>query len=167
MAMASPAVAQVTDKAEEVARIERECGLKTGTLSIDGDQITFQPSVDQAYEHVDCALARLSKAGVGKLGFVGHEADPNAILDPPLRYVAEGSDAQISALTNALQADNWSVVRSASASDGVAILQFESGATMTNGQADRLLDRIWKKEFGDLLFGTAPRRLSDPAPFDD
>jgi hypothetical protein len=44
---------------------------------------------------------------------------------------------------------------------------FESGAAMTNGQAGRLLDRIWKKEFGDIAFGTAPRKLSDPNPYED
>jgi len=31
----------------------------------------------------------------------------------------------------------------------------------------KLMDRIWKKEFGDLEFGTAPRKLSDRGDQDD
>ncbi len=83
---AAPAAARVTDKTKEAARIESECGLKKGTITVSGDQIRLQPSPDQAYEKVDCALERLNKAGLGNLGFVGNEADPNAVLRPPLRY---------------------------------------------------------------------------------
>jgi hypothetical protein len=164
---AAPALAQVSDKAEQAAAIERGCGLKKGTITVSGDQIRLQPAPDEAYEKVDCALERLNKAGLGKLGFVGNEADPNAILKPPLRYIAEGSSAEIAALVKAAQADRWVIKKTASASDGMTIVQFESGAAMTNGQASRLLDRIWKKEFGDIGFGMAPRKLSDPNPFDD
>ena len=134
---------------------------------VTGDQIRLQPSPDEAYDHVDCALARLNKAGLGKLGFVGNEADPNAILRPPLRYIAKGSSAEIASLVKAAEADKWAVNMMATASDGTTIVLFESGPTMTNGQATKLLDRIWKNEFGDIAFGTAPRKLSDRDPFDD
>ena len=159
--------AEVVDKAKEAARIEHDCGLQKGTITISGDQVRLQPSPNEAYERVDCALGQLNKAGVGKLGFVGNEADPNAILRPPLRYIAEGSSAQIQALMSAAQRDKWAITKTATASDGSAIIQIESGATMTNDQASKLLDRIWKKEFGDVAFGFAPRKLSDPNPFDD
>lgn len=162
-----PAAAQAPDKAKEVANIESECGLKKGTITVVGDDIRFRPSQDEAYEKVDCALSRLSKADLGRIGFVGNEADLNAILKPPMRYIAEGSSAQMEALVKAAQAEKWVVSRIATASDGAVIVQFESGANMTNGQATNLLDRIWKKEFGDIALGTAPRKISDPNPFDD
>jgi hypothetical protein len=162
-----PAFAQVTDKAREAARIESECGLKKGTITVSGDEVRLQPSPDEAYDHVDCALTRLNKAGLGKLGFVGNEADPNAVLEIPLRYVAEGSSAQIAALVKAAQADKWTVVRTATASDGMVIVQFESSSTMTHGQATLLLNRIWKNEFGDIFLGLAPHRLSARNPDDD
>jgi len=164
---AAPAAAQVGDKAKEAARIESACGLKKGTIKVTGDQIQLQPSSDEAYEDVDCALAAFNKAGLGKLGFVGNEADPNAILRLPLRYIATGSRAQTESLVNAGKAENWAIHMMATASDGRTFVQLESGATMTHGQARRLLDRIWKKEFGDIAFGSAPRKLSDPNPFDD
>jgi hypothetical protein len=49
----------------------------------------------------------------------------------------------------------------------MTIVQFESGVAMTNRQAERLLDRIWKKDFGDIAFGMAPRKLSAPNPFEE
>lgn len=165
----APAPAQVTDKAAQAAIIESGCGLKKGTITITGEKVQFQPSPDEPYEHVECALARLEKAGLVSLpiGFVGNEADPNAVVRPQLRYIAEGPTARIAALERALQAEDWNIVRSATASDGSTILQFESGPKMTNGEAEKLLDRIWSKEFGDLEFGTAPRKLSEPASYDD
>jgi hypothetical protein len=164
---APAAAAEATDKTNEAAAIERECGLKTGTITVTGHQIRLQPSQDEADEKVDCALERLSTTGWGELGFVGNEADPNAILKPPLRYIAEGSAAQITALVKAAGADKWLISKTAAAPDGMTIVLFESGVAMTNGQAGRLLDRIWKKEFGDIAFGTAPRKLSDPNPYED
>jgi hypothetical protein len=38
----------------------------------------------------------------------------------------------------------------------MVVVQFESGATMTNGRAERLLNRISKNEFGDISFGSHP-----------
>ena len=160
------ASAQAIDKPKQAAAIEQECGLKTGTITVAGDEIRLQPAQDEDYEKVDCALARLNKSELGKVGFVGNEADPNAILKPPLRYVAEGSDAEIAALIKAAKADKW-VIKTVTASRGVTVITFESGAAMTNGQANNLLDRIWKMEFGDIAFGNAPRKLSEPNPFDD
>jgi hypothetical protein len=164
---APAAAAEATDKAQQAASVERQCGLKIGTITVTGDQIRLQPSQDEAYDKVDCALERLSKASLGELGFVGNEATPNAVLEPPLRYIAEGSTAEITALVKAANADKWLITKTAAASDGTTIVLFESGAAMSNGQADRLLDRIWKKEFGDIAFGTAPRKLSDPNPYED
>ena len=165
---ATPAAsAQAIDKTKQAAAIERECGLKTGTITATGDEIRLQPSQDEAYSKVDCALERLNKTGLGKLGFIGNEADPNAVLEPPLRYIAEGSSAEIAALAKAARADKWAVNKTATASDGIAIVRLESGAAMTHGQASKLIDRIWKMEFGDIAFGTAPRKLSDPNPFGD
>lgn len=161
------AAAQPMNKAKEVARIENECGLKKGTITVAGDQITLQPSPDDADDHVDCALTRLKTSGLGNLGFVGNEADPNAVLHPSLRYIAEGSQAEIGSLAQAVEADGWVIVRRAISTDGRTILQFESGPKMTNGEANKLLDRIWKKEFGDLEFGAAPRRISEPPGYDD
>ena len=163
---AAPAAAQTVDRAKEAANIETECGLKTGTITVVGDGVRFQPSQGEAYANVDCALSRLSKANLGNIGFVGNEANPNSILKPPLRYIAEGSTAEMDALVKAARAEKWVINKIASASDGSVIVQFESGATMTNGQATNLLDRIWKKEFGDISLGTAPRKISDPDPFD-
>ena len=163
---APPALAQITKKAEQAASIESECSLKKGTITVSGEEIHLQPSPNEAYEHVDCAIEKLNKAGLGKLGFVGNEAAPNAVLRPPLRWVAIGSNAQIAALRKAAEADKWIIIRTASASDGTAFLQLESGPTMTHAQAG-LVERIWKKEFGDLEFGYAPRKLSEPDPFDD
>jgi hypothetical protein len=157
----APVAAQTVDTAKEAARIERECGLKNGTIKVTGDQIRLEPSPDEAYERVDCALERLKRAGLTKLGFVGNEMNPNALLRPALRYIATGSVEEIGALVKAAKADSWIVRKTATASNGTAIVQLESGAKMTNGEAMKLLERVWKKEFGDLEFGTAPRRLSD------
>lgn len=164
LASTSPAVAQVADKASEAARIETDCGLKKGSIRVTGNEVQLIPSPDENYEHVDCAIDRLSNAGLGKLGFVGNEANPNAVLNPPLRYIAEGSSAQIGALLNAMPPTDWVIRRTAKASDGTSIVEFESGPNTTEGRAERFLHRIWKKEFGDIAFGYTPRKLSDPNP---
>lgn len=52
---AMPAAPQGTDKAKQAEAIESECGLKKGTITVNGDQIRLQPSPDEAYEKVDCA----------------------------------------------------------------------------------------------------------------
>ena len=166
-ASAAPAVAQATNKASEAARIESDCGLKKGTVVMSGGDILLQPSPDEDFDRVECAVGQLTSARLGKPGFVGNKTDPNAVLKPPLRYIAEGSSAQIADLVKAAQAEKWVISKTATASDGTAIVQFESGRTMTAGQSERLLKRIWKKQFGDIAFGTAPRKVGDPSPFDD
>jgi hypothetical protein len=154
--------------AAEVRRIERECRLKKGTLTVDGEHVRLRPSPNEDYQHVDCALAHLKKVGLGdRLGFVGNEADPNGVLRPPLRYIAVGSATQMAALTKAAQVEHWTIDRTATASDGMVIVEFESGVTMTNGQAESLLNRIWKNEFGDISLGIAPRRLSSRDQIDE
>jgi hypothetical protein len=106
----SPApCARVGETAKKAARIERECGLKKGTIAVAGNEIHLQPGPDEAYAKVDCALTHLKNAGLNGVGFIGNEADPNAILKPPLRYIVEGTSAQIAALANAAKADKWVV----------------------------------------------------------
>jgi hypothetical protein len=159
--------ADALDKTKQAAVIERDFGLKAGTIIVKEDGVHLVPSPDEPYENLDCALTRLRKEGLGKLGFVGNEVDPNTILEPPLRYIAEGPDAEVAALVKAARAERWVVIRTSAAPDGMTIVQLESGTAMTHGQAARLLDRIWKKEFGDIAFGIAPRKLSDPNPFEE
>jgi hypothetical protein len=65
------------------------------------------------------------------------------------------------------KADGWTINRTATASDGTAIVQIESGTQMTHEQASHLLESIRRKVFGDVAFGLAPRKLSDRDPFDD
>jgi hypothetical protein len=154
---AAPAAAKDADKTKWAAAIERECGLKTGTIKVSGGQMRFQSSGDESFEEVDCAVTLVNQAGVGKLG-----VDPNAILRKPIRYIAEGSSAEIAALVKAAQADKWLINKTAAASDGTTIVQFERGPATINLQEEGLFDRIWKKEFGDIAIGTAPRKLSDP-----
>jgi len=153
--------------ASTIEGINRDCKLKEGTLILVGDEVRFQPPPDEEFERLECALSRLKERPGVKFGFIGNERDSNAVLKPPLRYIAEGSSLQIAALANAAQADKWTVVMRASSPDGLAIVQFESGPAMTGGQATALLDRIWKKEFGDIAFGMAPRKLSDPGDIDE
>lgn len=104
---------------------------------------------------------------VDQRGFSGNEYDPNAVLRPPMRYIAEGSSAEIAGLIRAAQADKWVISKTATASDGSKIVHFESGASMTNGQSEALLKRIWRKDFGDIAFGMAPRKLSAANDPDD
>jgi len=75
---AAPGAVQAKDKSKEAALIESECGLKKGTITAIGDQIRLQPSPDEGYKNVDCAIGRLNKADLGKLGFVGNEAATEA-----------------------------------------------------------------------------------------
>ncbi len=56
----------------------------------------------------------------------------------------------MAALVKAAQADKWVINKTATASDGMTIVEFESGATMTHGEASKLLDRIWNKESATL-----------------
>ena len=124
--------------ARNVHRIEQECKLLTGTLTAVGDEVHFAPSPNEKYERVDCALAKLKKGHFEKLGFIGNAADPNAILEEPYRYIAEGTATQISSLAAAARVSGWTIVQLAKADDGTSFLVFQSGKGETVGGADRL-----------------------------
>lgn len=166
-ALGAPALDEAANQAERAQEIEKACGLADGTIRVVQGQIRLQPSPYEELERVDCALSSLKSAGMTDLGFIGNEADPNAILRPPLRFVAQGLKAQIDALSAAAVEEKWIIIRTATASDGIAMLEFGSGQGMRQGEAMRLVDRIWEKEFGDIAFGTAPRKLSEPNTFDE
>lgn len=145
--------------ARKVQRIERACNLSKGTITAVADEVHFAPSPDEKYENVDCAFAKLKKGHVEKMGFIGNEADPNAVLDEPYEYVVEGSAPQIAALSAAAQSEGWIIVTSAKADDGTLFLVFKTRQGETSGGADHLMQRIWKKEFGDILLSRAPQPL--------
>lgn len=166
-ALGAPALQEAADQAERAKEIEKACGLADGAIRVVEGHVRFQPSPHEELERVDCALASLKSAGMTDLGFVGNEADPNAILRPPLRFIALGPKAQIDALSAAAAEEKWIITRTATASDGIAMLQFESRPGMKQGEATRLVDRIWEEEFGDIAFGTAPRKLSEPDTFEE
>ncbi|RYG55639.1 MAG: hypothetical protein EON56_05340 [Alphaproteobacteria bacterium] len=155
-------IAQASADASLVESINRDCRLKDGTLALVGNEVRLQPPPDEDFESLECALDRLKKSTGLKFGFVGNELDPDTVLSRPLRYIAEGTRSQISALSNAALAEKWTVIMRALGSHGLTLLQFESGLGMTNAQSERLLNRIWKKEFGDIAFGQAPQKLSAP-----
>ena len=143
----------------KVQRIERACNLPKGTITAVADEVHLAPSPSEKYENVDCALAKLKKGHVEKMGFVGNEADPNAALDEPYEYVVEGSASKITALAAAAQSEGWIIVKSAKADDGTTFLVFKTHPGETSGGADHLMQRIWKKEFGDILLSRAPQPL--------
>jgi hypothetical protein len=150
-----------TPTAEAIQRIESECRLRPGILKITSGGVGMDVGPDGDLEAVACAYERLLEAGIRLTGFSGNEVDPDAKLRAPARYIAQGRPRDIKALMRAAKGDGWRVVRSATASDGIAILQFESRPRMTVGEADRLLQRVWKMEFGDIAFGPAPPLLSE------
>ena len=160
----SPAHATVAQSslAKKLQRIERACELSTGTLTASGDEVHFAPSPNAKYENVDCALAKLRRGHIQKLGFIGNEADPNAVLKEPYRYIVEGSGAHIAALTAAARADGWIIVKSAKADDGTSFLIFQTHHGETSGGADHLMQRVWRREFGELMIGRAPEPLVEP-----
>ncbi|MBV9841131.1 MAG: hypothetical protein JOY99_06305 [Sphingomonadaceae bacterium] len=155
----SSAEAAQSALSRKVQRIEHACNLPAGTITAVADEVHFAPSPNEKYENVDCALAKLKKGHVEKLGFVGNEADPNAVLDEPYQYIVEGSAPQIAALTAAVRSDGSIIVKAAKADDGTSFLVFKTHQGETWGGADHLMQRIWKKEFGDILLGRAPEPL--------
>lgn len=148
--------------AQKVHRIEQECKLRSGTLTAVGDEVQFAPLLDEKYERVDCALEKLKKGHVEKLGFIGNAYDPNAVLQEPYRYIAEGTATQISSLAAAARVSGWTIVKLAKAEDGTSFLVFQSGKGETVGGADRLMQRLWRREFGALMLGRAPEPLVEP-----
>lgn len=63
-----------------LARVEKQCGMKPGTLTLGADNyVKLQPAVDEKYERIDCVLRELKKPEFAdhiKLGFVGNEMHP-------------------------------------------------------------------------------------------
>jgi len=158
----APAMAGQSRLSRKVQHIEQACKLTTGTLTAVGDEVHFAPSPNEKYENVDCALAKLKKGRVEKLGFVGNEADPSAVLQEPYRYIVEGTATAIAGLTAAVRASGWIIDKSAKADDGTSFLVFETHQGETVGGAQQLMQRIWRKEFGELLLGRAPEPLAEP-----
>lgn len=70
-------VSRQNKDAAEITKIEAKCGVKQGTLRLDGKVgFAFNPDPDEEYEKVDCALAELRESPLSrhfKYGFVGNE----------------------------------------------------------------------------------------------
>lgn len=158
---AADAIASPSKLSRKVQRIERACKLPAETITAVGDEIQFSPSSNENYEHVACALAKLAEGQVEKIGFIGNEADPDGMLKEPQRYIAEGTTTQIADLSAAVRAGGWIIIKSAKADDGTMFLIFQTRQGETFGGADRLMQRIWRKEFGELGFGSAPEPLAE------
>ncbi|MEA3009855.1 MAG: hypothetical protein QOJ91_1547 [Sphingomonadales bacterium] len=58
-----------------LGEISRKCGLPASVFKLIGtDELHIQPSPDEKYERLDCALIELKNANLPlKLGFVGNE----------------------------------------------------------------------------------------------
>ena len=161
--LALPALAQSSDPSDRLVRkVTKQCHLRAGVLTADKGEIHFAPSPDDNFKQIDCALARL-KGKTEKFGFVGNELDPNAVLTEPYRYIAMGTTKQVTDLESAVRQERWLVISSAQMTNGEKVLSFKTREGETAGGAQKLMDRIWAKEFGDLSFGMAPRRLSASA----
>jgi len=68
-------------RAERLVRLDdisRKCGLPKSIFKLVGtDELHIQPSPDEKYERVDCALSELRKSDLPlKIGFVGNEVYP-------------------------------------------------------------------------------------------
>jgi hypothetical protein len=144
-----------------VAKVIDECKVPASYISVVDDELLVNPAQDADYEKVDCMLAHIKDAKVQKIGFIGNEWDPDAVLQSALHYIAVGSNSEIDALMASAAFQHWRVEKLANADDGTQFLIFETKAGVTAGQSTVLLDQIWKKEFGDVSFGIAPRKLSD------
>ena len=167
--IAAPTLVQAkpSDWKQLPVKIAKHCNTPVEWLTVSGDdEIRLQPTPEADFNKVDCVLAQLKKYDGIKLGFVGNELDPNAVLTKPYRYIAEGMKTQIQALMAAARAEGWVIVRTADAHDGISFVEFHSRSGETSGGADKLMQRIWRKEFGDLALGDMPRRLSEPYDFD-
>jgi hypothetical protein len=162
-AMYQPTLAEAVepDLNALVAKVIYECKVPASYISVVDDKLLVNPALNADYEKVDCMLAHIKKAKVLKIGFIGNAWDPEAVLPTALRYIAVGSNGEIDALMTSAAFEHWRVVKLANSDDGTRFLIFETKAGVTSGQSTILLDRIWKKEFGDVFFGIAPRKLSD------
>jgi len=148
---------------KKLQRIEQACNLKTGTVTAVGTEVHFDPSPNEKYQNLDCALAKLKPAHAEKIGFIGNEVYPNTVLNEPHRYIIEGTANQIANLTAAARASGWIIVKSAKADDGTSFLLIQTRQGETVGGADQLMQRIWRKEFGEVKLGRAPEPLVETA----
>lgn len=128
--------------------------VKVGT----GRSLTLEPSRDASYAEVDCILAELKRTDGIELGFIGNEADPNQVIDPPWSYIADGKIDALQALASEIQKAGWIVGSLAKADDGTGFLLFKTPEGMTAAQAEPFNSRIWKQQLGDITFGTAPTK---------
>lgn len=158
----APAMASQASLARKLQAIEKACNLSMGTITAIGEEVHFAPSPSEKYEHIDCALAKLKKGHFKNLGFVGNEADPNAMLEEPYRYIVQGAIRQIADLSAAARLSGWIIVKSATADDGTSFLLIQTRQGETVGGAEELMKRIWQKDFGELLLGRAPEPLGEP-----
>jgi len=154
----APAMAAQSRLSKKLQRIEQACKLATGTLTAVGDEVHFAPSPNEKYENVDCALAKLKRGRVEKMGFVGNEADPNRALSPGWSYVAGGTISALTALADEARKAGWIAGPLAKADDGTGFLPFHTPEGMTEAQATPFANRLWKHELGDITFGQAPSR---------
>jgi hypothetical protein len=70
---------EIDRKQTILAGIEKRCGVAVGTLRLSGEELSIQPSPDEEYENLACALRELEKSELAahvKLGFVGNEMHP-------------------------------------------------------------------------------------------
>jgi hypothetical protein len=162
-AMNQPVLAEAVepDLNALVAKVIYECKVPTSYISVVDDELVVNPALNADYEKVDCMLAHIKESKVLKIGFIGNEWDPDAVLPSALRYIAVGSNIEIDVLMASAAFQHWRVEKLANSDDGTRFLIFETKTGVTAGQSTILLDRIWKQEFGDVSFGIAPRKLSD------
>ena len=161
LAIASQAGTPASKTDRLVRQISRKCNLRAGILSAVNGEVRLAPTPTDKYEKVDCALAALKKANAPLMGFVGNEIDPNEVLKTPYRYIAEGTENQITLLAEAVTAEGWVIAERARANDGTSFLTFQTRPGETVGASEKLTKRIWNNEFGNLGFGRAPSKLSD------
>ena len=141
------------------AEISRKCKtpidwVKVGT----GRSVRLQPSPDASYEKIDCVLAEIKRQDDIDLGFIGNEADPNQVINPPWSYIAGGKIDVLQALATEIKKAGGVVGSLAKADDGSGFLIFRTPDGMTAAQAEPFNGRIWKQQLGDITFGAAPTK---------
>jgi len=75
---ASPTASEADGLKLGLARVETQCGVKVGTLTLGaGNLVAVKPAPDAKYDTIDCVFRELKKPEFAdhiKLGFVGNEA---------------------------------------------------------------------------------------------
>ena len=64
----------MSERQEAIDAIVAHCHLPNTFFQLRGDELHLQPSIDEKYERVDCALAEVKRLQVTNMGFVGNEA---------------------------------------------------------------------------------------------